>query len=148
LAEKVDKAKERQRIRDIYEPGIKALQKHQTKVATQIDHLKIQKIFLDSNVESLNEIAEAFPTTLSLKEEEFSSSSSLKGNYMKSIESEVEAIIGHGKNLQVRNSSLEAQRVQTTLNKKIEELQADLTSTITDINNTNFLFQQALNSIV
>lgn len=148
MADKVDKAKERQRIKDVYEPGIKALQKKQTKLATKIDHLKIQKIFLDSNVESLNKIAESFPTILTEKKEEFSNESNLKGNYMEYIKTESEAIIGHGENLKITVASAEAERVQTTLNKKIEDLQADLTSTITDIQNSTFLFQQALNSIV
>lgn len=145
-----EKNVERQNIKNIYEPNIKAMRGQRDALVSEIEHLTMQKIFLDSNVQSMNEEYLDFKKVIDVATVKYSDYDALKGNFMKYVQSETEAITGHGDTCigKMNHAGMVADVAQTKLDKKIENLRSDLTNLLREISDAQILFQNALNSIV
>jgi len=154
MAKKTEAEKnvERQNIKNVYEPEIKAMESKITSLTTKIEFLTMKKIFLDSNVTSLDTTHGEFRDLMDVAKTKFDEvdTEDLKGNYMNGVNAQASAVVGDGKSAReaVKRAWDKSVTAQTKLDKKIETLRSDLSSTITDLTNTQFLFKQALNSIV
>ncbi|ALS36618.1 chromosome segregation ATPase [Enterococcus rotai] len=154
MAKKTEAEKnvERQNIKNVYQPEIRAMESKITSLTTKIEFLTMKKIFLDSNITSLDtnhgELRDLIDTSKNKFDEV--DTEDLKGNYMNGVNAQASALIGDGTTAKeaVKRAWDKGIKAQTKLDKKIETLRSDLSSTITDLTNTQFLFKQALNSIV
>lgn len=145
-----EKNVERQNLRNVYEPNIKAMRGQRDALVSEIEHLTIQKILLDSNVQTMDDQYLELKKVIDVATITYSSYDDLQGNYMDYVVTETEAITGHGDNClkKMNTAGMVAKTAQEKLNKKIDDLRSDLTSLLRDLSDTQILFQNALNSIV
>lgn len=141
---------ERQNIKNAYEPNIKAMRSQRDDFVSEIEHLTMQKIFLDSNVQTMNEDYLEFKKVIDNAALNYSKYDELQGNYMDYVTNETEAIIGHGEVClaKLNHAGMVADIAQNTLNKKIEDLRSDLTDLLRELSDTQIQFQNALNLII
>jgi hypothetical protein len=145
-----EKSLERQNIRNVYEPHINAMRKQRDTLVSEIEHLTMQKILLDSNVQTMNEEYLDLKKVVDIATAKYADYDELKGNFMKYVKSETEAITGHGDTCigKMNHAGMVADVAKTKLDKKIEDLRSDLTNLLREISDAQILFQNALNSIV
>lgn len=145
-----EKNRERQNIRDVHEANIKIMRDRSSALVSEIEHLTMQKIFLDNNIQVMNEQYLDFKKVIDVAISKYTSYDDLKGNFMDYIESETEAITGHGDNCltNMNLAGMIAETAQTKLDKKIEHLKSELTSLLREISDAQILYQNALNLIV
>ncbi|WP_086314734.1 hypothetical protein A5821_002348 [Enterococcus sp. 7F3_DIV0205] len=147
-----EKNVERQNLRNVYEPEIRAMEANITSLTTEIEFLTMKKIFLDSNVTTLDTTHQNFRDLMNTNKNKFNEidTEDLKGNYMVQVNAQASAVIGDGQSAReaVKRAWDKSIKAQTKLDKKIEKLRSKLSSTMTTLTETQFQFRQALNSII
>lgn len=132
---KKDKAKEKQKIRDRYEPRITSLRGKRDALVTKIEKLKQNKIFVDQHLVSFETLCKDYDKTMELADKNLRETKSLKGNFMTTVDENMFKILDNGwkANVIIVDCQGRMQDGQKKLDEKIEDLQADLTSVMTRI---------------
>lgn len=91
-----EKNVERQNLRNVYEPEIRAMEANITSLTTEIEFLTMKKIFLDSNVTTLDTTHQNFRDLMNTNKNKFNEidTEDLKGNYMVQVNAQASAVIG------------------------------------------------------
>ncbi|MGX7201527.1 hypothetical protein BCR22_10610 [Enterococcus plantarum] len=152
MAKKTEAEKnvERQNLKNVYEPNIRAMKSQRDSLVSEIEHLKMQKIFLDSNIQTMDSQYLELKKVVDFASSKYSNYDDLEGKYMKHVRSETDSITAHGDTCltKMNHAGMVATAAQEKLNKKIETLQSDLTNLIREISDAQIQFQIALNSII
>ncbi|MBO0424121.1 hypothetical protein [Enterococcus plantarum] len=124
---------ERQKVRDRYEPVIANMRGQRDDLVTEIEHLKLKKIFVDQHINSFNTLYEKYFKTIDLADKNLREKNSLKGNYMTDVKENMHLILEQGwrANRIIEDCELRMKDGQTKLNDRIDELQSQLSSTMT-----------------
>jgi SMC interacting uncharacterized protein involved in chromosome segregation len=152
MAKKTEAEKniERQNLRNVYEPEIAAMKNKKDILKSKIEYLSLQKIDLDNKLQTIGDEYLNFKAVIDQATIKYTDYNDLKGNFMDYVDTETEAIIGHG-DICMSNMNLAGMVAETAvseLEKKIKQLQSDLDHLTTEISNTQILFDIVLSRIV
>ncbi|MBP2099118.1 hypothetical protein [Enterococcus rivorum] len=147
---KKDKALEKQKIRNRYNPSITSLRSKRDRLVEEIERLKLKQISVEHNIVSFNSQYEEYGTMMDTADKNLKDPKSLKGNFMLNVNENMHLHI-LDKGFRVKKIMEDCQgRMkdgQKKLEEKIEELQSELNSTMIRIEDEINLMNFELNLV-